>query len=273
MNIINRTTKCRSLLSGLCMLLAQSACAGNTANPRPHTASDFPESLVSATEAKPGIRAAWYDAATERYAHAVLGDGVEAGALHVQTTTGKIIGLTLRPEHVFEDLAPRLADVNGDGLLDVVTIRSHRDKGAQIAVYSLTKTQPQTLTLIANTPYIGTRFRWLAPIGVADFNSDGRTDIAYIDRPHLAKQLKIWSYTKQGLTLLAKRPGLTNHRIGEDFISGGVQRCNGRNAMITVDANWSNVMRTYFEQGSLITERIAPFNGQDSLTKALACTQ
>ena len=234
--------------------------------------TDFPESVTVDPNAKQGIRGAWYDGATSRYAHGVLGDAIEPSMLHaISTDNTKKVSIRLSEEHVFEDLTPRLADVNGDGLLDIVTVRSHRDKGAQIAVYSIISDKPDQLSLIASTPYIGTRFRWLAPIGIADLNGDGAMDIAYIDRPHLAKQLTIWSYTPKGLTLITRRGGLTNHRIGEDFITGGLRRCGNQISMITVNANWSQVMKTYFSGKRLISENVGPFTGRQSIDKALSC--
>jgi hypothetical protein len=51
-------------------------------------------------------------------------------------------------------------------------------------------------------------------------NGDGIIEIAYIDRPHLAKELRVWSFVNGDLRPLPRASGLTNHRIGEDFISG-----------------------------------------------------
>ena len=202
----------------------------------PRTA--FPESVVSTTSAaSKGIQTAWYDGATTRYAHGVLGDAIEAGELHVKMANGSMVSLTLDAQHVFEDIAPRLADMDGDGQDEIITIRSHANKGGQIAVYGITASQPDQLSLVASTPYIGRAYRWLAPVGIADFNNDGAMDIAYIDRPHLAKILRVWSYTPTGLQQIAQKQGLTNHRIGDDFISGGVSLCGEQPAMLTVDSS------------------------------------
>jgi hypothetical protein len=71
---------------------------------------------------------------------------------------------------------------------------------------------------------IGQRNRWLAPIGAADLDGDGRVEIAYVDRPHLARTLRVWRSRPGGtLTEIATATGLTNHRIGEAFITGGIR--------------------------------------------------
>ena len=233
--------------------------------------TDFPESIVKDNSSSGVVRTAWYDGATTRYAHGVLGDAIEAGELHVTTSAGKTVSLILDSAHVFEDIAPRLADMDGDGQSEIITIRSHENKGGQIAIYGITKQQPDTLSLVATTPYIGQAYRWLAPVGIADFNSDGVMDVAYIDRPHLAKILRVWSYTPTGLKQIAQAHGLTNHRIGEDFITGGVQHCGDQAAMITMDSNWSTVIKTTFNKGNLISKDISAYVDSKSTTALLNC--
>ena len=121
--------------------------------------------------------------------------------------------IKLPASYVFEDIAPRLWDVTGDGLPEVVVIETDVARGAALAIYG-----PNGK--LAETPHIGRTNRWLAPIGAADLNGDGIIEIAYIDRPHLAKELRVWSFVNGDLRPLPRASGLTNHRIGEDFISG-----------------------------------------------------
>jgi hypothetical protein len=104
----------------------------------------------------------------------------------------------------------------------VVVVETDPDLGAQLAVYAL---RQGALVKAAATPHIGQRFRWLAPVGVADLNGDGVTDIAYVDRPHLAKTLRVWSWAPGGLTEIAALEGVTNHRIGDEVIWGGLRDC------------------------------------------------
>jgi hypothetical protein len=193
-----------------------------------------------------GIVAAWFEDPTTRYAHGVLGDTVEAGTLAAQLdgfpncVAGRI---TLPETEVFEDLAPRLADLDGDGKAEIIVVQSHRDLGARLVVYGLTP-DGQDLRLLAATPNIGRTNRWLAPIGAADLDGDGRVEIAYIDRPHLARTLRVWRYADGTLTEIAAATGLTNHRIGEDFITGGIRDCGGGPEMITANADWTRLVAT-----------------------------
>lgn len=233
--------------------------------------TDFPESFTTSATAKVGIKSAWYDNATTRYAHGVLGDAIEAGSLHAKTTDGRTLSVTLDTAHVFEDIKTRLADLDGDGRNEIITIRSHNQKGGQIAVYGVTASSPNTLSLVASTPYIGQTYRWLAPVGIADFNKDGAMDIAYIDRPHLAKILRVWSYKNGGLSQVAQAQGLTNHSIGHDYITGGVKRCGTDASMITVDSNWTRLIKTTYSGGKLTSQDIGSYTGAASASAALNC--
>jgi hypothetical protein len=213
------------------------------------------------------ITAAEYSAPTERYAHAVLGDSIEYGALKItfkENGVSKVSTITLPQDHVFEDIAPRLADVDGDGQPEVVVIETDVNAGGALAIYDQSGK-------IAETPHIGSSHRWLAPIGVADFNADGNIDLAYIDRPHLAKTLRVWTFKDNGLTEIANIAGVTNHRIGDDFITSGVRTCEGLPEMITVSSNWQRIVSTSFSNGKLSITDLGAFKGPQSLKRALNC--
>jgi len=210
------------------------------------------------------IKSARFADPTTRYAHGVLGDAIEYGALKLKLRGGKTVTITLPQDRVFEDLEPRLFDVTGDGNLEAIVVESSQSGGARLALYNQEG-------LIAATPHIGQRNRWLAPVGAADMDGDGHVEIAYIDRPHLAKTLRVWRFENNTLVEVANSKGLTNHRIGEDFISGGLRTCDIGPEMITVDANWQNIVSTRFDGKRLVSRPLGPFNGQTSLRAALAC--
>lgn len=199
------------------------------------------------TACTPQILSASYDAPTDRYPHGALGDPLEWGALTVQIKGADCAHLGLRAilprDMVFEDTSPRLVDVDGDALPELVTVESHAEQGARLTIWQLT--QEATLSRRASTPFIGTRFRWLAPVGAADFDGDGHVEIAYVDRPHLARILRIWRVDDAGLTEVAALPGLTNHRFGATVIEGGIRTCPGAlPVLITADADFARVRET-----------------------------
>lgn len=236
------------------------------------TGMEFPTSFVTSENAVSSVAAAYFVDGTEAYAHGVLGDAIEPTGILVAVarSDGACAQGTIPvgEGHVFEDIAPRLADVDGDGSDDIIVVRTSMTMGAQLAVYGL---RDGVLGMIASTPYIGRSNRWLAPAAIADLDGDGRIEIAYVDRPHLAKVLRVWRYDRGALVHVADAPGLTNHRIGEDFISGGLRDCGQGPEVITADADWREIRATVLRGGQLRSRRIGPFEGRGSMQDALTC--
>ena len=209
------------------------------------------------------------------YGHEVLGKTPEWDEMSVfygpegqGKADGQQIGSTVfQTNHVFEDIAPRLVDIDGDGRLEAVVVQSNFSKGARLAIYKF-KPEPK---LLAATPYIGTSYRWLAPVGVADFNGDGDMDVAYVDRPHLAKTLRVWTYRNGSLSEIANLRGVTNHKIGEAFITSYIRTCNGRAEMILTDGARKNIVSIFFEQDRLNSRVLGRFSDRKSVDPPPAC--
>lgn len=265
-----RPGSARRAWAALCLGLAvagSAAQAGGGCGPdpsaRPHA--------VEGSLVRLGKAAAAYEHLTARYGHGVLGDALEPETLRFWSPAlpGHCsVSVTLDQVHVFEDLAPRLADLDGDSLPEVITVRSHASKGAQIAVYGL---RGGRLELIAQTPYIGQSHRWLAPVGAADLDGDGHVEIAYIDRPHLAKVLRIWRFEAGKLSEVASVPGLTNHRIGQDFITSGIRECGQGPELVAVSGDWRRIMASRLQEGGITTRDIGPYRPDTGLRHVLAC--
>lgn len=212
------------------------------------------------------------------YGHNVLGNTPEWTGLRIEATpigqsTLGLPGPTTRtglpPTAIYEDLAPRVADLSGDGLPEIIVVVSHANTGASLVVYNMG--EGETLA----TPPIGTRNRWLAPAGIADFNKDGRMDVAYVDRPHLARVLRIWSYTKgthrDHLSELDALEGLSNHRIGEAFIQGGVADCGRGPIIFTADSSWKQIMATGWDGEAFRSIPVGRYRNPQSFAPHLAC--
>lgn len=223
------------------------------------------------------VVAARYTEPTERYAHGVLGDAIEWGALEItldiSATTGSKVDLVKKTEirtflveldHVFEDVAPRLADVDGDGNTEVIVVETDVNVGAALAIYG-----PNGK--ITETPHIGTRNRWLAPLGAADLDGDGVTELAYVDRPHLAKTLRIWRYADGALTEVGSLPGLTNHRIGEADIAGGIRDCGEGPEMVLATGNWSDLIAVRWGRDGFDRRNIGDDTTRPAFARAMAC--
>jgi len=212
------------------------------------------------------ITSAQYDGPTTRYPHGVLGDDIEHARLTVRLASGRRKGLTLPDHRVFEDTEPRLFDVDLDGEREVIVVESDAQKGARLAIYG-------SDGLEASTPFIGTRFRWLAPAGVgaADLDGDGLIEVAFVDRPHLAKTLRIFRFQNGKLRQVGDLPGVTNHRIGEVDIAGGIRDCGRGPEVIVADAAWQRVLAITFDGQSFKKADLGPHRGRKTFTAAMAC--
>lgn len=201
---------------------------------------------------------------TRRYAHAVLGDDVEWGTLEVEMTSGLRHTIRLPQDHVFEDVAPRLWDVDGDGSPEIVVVETDVALGAALAIY-------RGAMKIAETPHIGQRNRWLAPIGAADLDGDGAIEIAFVDRPHLRKTIRVWRLAEGKLVEIAQASGFSNHRIGEDDIAGGIRTCGGQPKMVLATGNWARVVHVGFDGSTFTITDAGAHQGRGSFAKAMAC--
>jgi len=228
--------------------------------------------LCAAAPARAGgsaeIRAAEYAEPTTRYPHGALGDDREYGALILRLADGRRHRVRLPDELVFEDTAPRLADLDGDGTVEIITVESHRERGARLAVWGL---QDGSFTRRAATDFIGQRFRWLAPVGAADLDGDGQVEIAYVETPHLGRVLKIVRLAGDRLIPVAEAGGLTNHRFGDPEIQGRITTCDGRPTILTADAGWGRVVATTLSPKGLASRPLAPYRDRQSFDRVPGC--
>lgn len=165
--------------SGLCL-------ESSTVSPEPDAApaDALPDGRIAV--AKNGdIRQAWFARPTRRYAHGVLGDAIEAGSLVVVTASGSRLEAILPDNQVFEDITPRIADLDGDGSNEVITIRSSTGGGAAVAIFGLADTG---LTLLGASSENGRANRWLNIAGLVP-RPDGGLTLYGVRTPHIGGRL------------------------------------------------------------------------------------
>ncbi len=221
---------------------------------------------------------------TERYGHAVLGDAVEYGALVLtllsssppdegqtrpSTYTTNLDTLRLPHSRVFEDIEVRSAyGVDPDREVFVV-VESEASRGAQLAVYEV---KDEKIRKRAATPHIGQRNRWLAPAAIADFDGDGINDIAYVETPHLAGILKIVTLRGDALVPIATpKPGFSNHRIGQDFITSDARTCDGITELLLPSLDWTTLMAARLENGEITARPLPHPPSREGIKAAKAC--
>jgi hypothetical protein len=209
------------------------------------------------------IRAALVEPTT-RYDHGVLGDAVEWAALEIDLADGQRRRLRLPETSVFEDVEARLADLDQDGRPEVVVVETDMARGAMLAVYDADGRR-------AATRPVGQRHRWLAPAGIGDLDGDGRVEIAYVDRPHLARQLVIVRLEGDRLVEIARQSSVTNHRIGDARIAGGIRDCGDGAELVALTPDWTTILIFTLQQDGRLASRADGPNSPNRLAQVMAC--
>ena len=173
----------------------------------------------TASQGQRDIAWAWLGSPTDRYPHTALGSRTHAGSVHVVTAApaGLLQEVIYRLpfNRVFEDLALRLADLDQDGRDEIIVIEADVLRGASVVVLGLEDSQNGgTLKEKARSPAAGSTFRWLNPVGVADFDGDGKQDIAAVITPHIGGELTLYHYRPPQLVPYAKAMDTSNHLMG-----------------------------------------------------------
>ena len=205
-----------------------------------------------------------YAEPTDRYDHNIMGRIQGWGRLEVDlapcsTCNSGVVRVSLdQPQsRVFEDFAPRLWDITGDGRPEIVTVESDLSKGARLAVWGVTEDAGgASLRRLATTDYLGTKHRWLAPIGAADFDRDGTIEIAYVERPHVDRVLRLVRLEGNQLANVASLAGVTNHAIGQEQVESLVRTCGGVPEIIALSEDGQFVLAVTWDIQGLTARQI-----------------
>ncbi len=212
----------------------------------------YPEALpdLRVSKGNNNIAEAWLSQPTKRYQHFVLGSSYEAGAVNVRLRNGKTLTHVLDRKSVFEDRVARLRDLDGDGKDEVIVVRAYLKSGAALSVYGVKNNQ---LQLLAETPDMGHPFGWLNPAGIADFDGDGKLEIAFVRKPHVLGQLELWEYSTGSLRLDMQVGGTSNHAIGSKSLGlSAVADFNGDGVMdLAIPSRGQSALRFFSFKGGV----------------------
>jgi len=186
------------------------AATAASADSKPSDGGPKPVPLQNAEVARSGSITAYLIDPTSRYRHGVFGETIEASGFVVERDGHRLI-YRLPENSVFEDRRLRLADMDKDGVPEVILIKSYLDRGAAIAVYAL---RADSIEQIAESQPIGLSHRWLNIAGIADFRGDGEMSIAAVLTPHLSGSLRLYRLADGKLSETARLDGITNHIFG-----------------------------------------------------------
>lgn len=154
---------------------------------------------------------AQYAQPTNKYLHGILGDQVEAEQL-VVVEGGVFYELTLDSLHLFEDIRPRIYDVDNDNQPEYITIRTHVQRGGAIAIYKVINGQ---LTELSSIDEIGIPNRWLNIAAIDDLDDDGTIEIAWVETPHIGGTLTVASIENGSIVIKDELREYSNHAIGQ----------------------------------------------------------
>jgi len=151
---------------------------------------------------------------TSRYAHAALGDALEAASLTVIGLSANGLAvrarLVLAAPVVFEDLVPLIASLDG-GLPVVLVARSSAEHGAAVVALAL---KDSSLVVHAESPAIGQGYRWSHVVAVAPLSSDGISEVLAVRAPHVGGLLTAYRRRAGVLVPVAHAGGFASHALG-----------------------------------------------------------
>lgn len=197
----------------------------------------------------------WLASPTRRYPHAALGSGVHAGSVQavVRLPGGawQTVTYTLPSHRVVEDRVPRLHDLDGDGRDELLLVEADARLGAALVALGVrANAQGQAvLAELARGPHAGSSFRWLNPVGVADFDGDGHLDVASVTTPHIGGVLVLHHYRPPVLEPYARTMDVSNHRMGavEQRLAVVVQSPGQRPTVLLPDMSYQALVALRWE--------------------------
>jgi len=213
----------------------------------------MPEKLWAKDETS-GLTAA-YIYPTSVYQHGILGDTVEAGGLRV-VQNNRFYDFILDSTLVFEDLRPRLVDLNNDGVPEIITILTSITKGAGVTVFQF---KDKAITVYATTGFIGTPYRWLNIAAIDDLDNDGVIEIAFVSTPHIGGHLHIGRIKGEAIYALTQQAGVSNHKIGSrNLCLSAIGVSNGVKTLYLPNNEYSAILGFQWKNETLIsTDTIA----------------
>lgn len=170
----------------------------------------MPDGFIAIAE-EGDIRNAWFGQPTERYDHGVLGDGTEGGSLVVVTEDREELEFVLPDHQVFEDITPRIRDLDGDGRNEVIAIRSSQTGGSSVALYGI---RDGELTELGASSENGSPNRWINIAGIIA-NGDGTATVYAVRTPHIGGRLFSLTYADGKVSESGTiATDISNHVIG-----------------------------------------------------------
>jgi hypothetical protein len=206
--------------------------------------------------------------ATTRYPHGVVGDRVEAGSIvlvETQPAVRVVTAIPIQPDAVVEGIAPIWADLNGDGVREIVVTVSDAEVGSRIVVYD------EAGQIVAEGPPIGRGGRWRHQLAVAPFGPSGELELAVVMTPHIGGIVEFYRLRNGSLDIVATLAGASTHRIGSrnlDMALAGDFDGDGRVELLAPDQSQAELWGIQRVEGGAEVDWRLPIGGRLSTNLA-----
>ncbi|MCY3916696.1 MAG: hypothetical protein OXG49_11845 [Chloroflexi bacterium] len=220
-----------------------------------------------------GQVALYANAAIQRYRRGITDGQLAASTLlALEAREGQIrilARIDLPGEDVYEGIAPFWADIDGDGVEDLVTTVSDGSLGARIRAYVW---DGAGIRQELDGPAIGRGNRWRHQLTAGRFGPDGIIEIVAVRNPHQEPEMEFFRLGDGALELAASLPGVTTHVLGSrnldqtaagDFNGDGQPEVLamdlGRRAIVAIQRNESGASEVWrLDAGGEIVSNFAP---------------
>lgn len=148
---------------------------------------------------------------TYNYAHAVLGDAIEAASITLidpKNSNFQVRKIIPETGDVIEGISPIWADMDLDGTREIIVTQSNHVDGARIVVYR------EDGSILAESAPIGKGFRWMHQIAAAQFIDGGPLELAVLRTPHIGGEIEIMGLVQDRLEVQASLSGYSTHKLG-----------------------------------------------------------
>ncbi|MFU8825304.1 hypothetical protein [Yoonia sp.] len=89
--------------------------------------------------------------------------------------------------------------------------------------------------------------------------------------PHLAHRLVLVRLDGNQFVPVARLDGVSNHRIGDNFITGGVRDCDNGSDIVIPSADWRQTMRINYQYIRLTAVSLGPKSDETAIHADLTC--
>lgn len=146
---------------------------------------------------------------TSRYPHGVLGDDVEASSVSILDPIAQVVQnrIDVAPD-VIEGISPLWADLDEDGLDELIVTLSNSQDGARLAVIG------ESGGITAESEPIGRGNRWRHLIAVAPFGPNREVELVEVITPHLSGTVAFRTLDGADIVRVAAVDGYTSHVLG-----------------------------------------------------------